>query len=84
MSIENYTISIDCRPNTARPDTYLKIICENIGMNESDFVLTSKTFGEWTWKVNPEGNEKYSSGYDTIERLVTQWHREGKIRYASW
>lgn len=84
MSEEKYTIEIDCAPLTPRPDTWFKLICQEIGMSEDEFQLTNKFFGEWTWKVKPESIERYKVQQQKVGEILKDLNKKGNIRYGSW
>lgn len=76
------TVEIDCAPGTARPDSYFRVICEDLGIEY--FEPVSRLFGNWTW-VMPDLTEEQKKVYDEfVGNYLKGLYERGRIRYASW
>jgi hypothetical protein len=79
-----FTIEIDCPPMTPRPDTYLPAVLAGTGLELTDLEYCGSFFGNWTWQVKPEAEDRYKTAKPMLaERLTALYHR-GACRYASW
>ena len=82
--MDTYTIVIDSYPMTPRPDYHLTNILVDTGLIIDDFVITGKTFGEWTFVLNHEKNDIYSQVKSIISERIKMLYYMGDIRYGSW
>lgn len=77
-------VEIDCPPGKMRPDDILKMVLKNLEITIDDFIVDSKSFGSWTFKLNEEKNEIYKLSIDIIKERIINFYRNGLIRYASY
>ena len=79
-----YSVEIDCRPGTPRPNTHFSSMCVNCEVDPSWFNLPSKCFGNWEWTVKPEYVKSYQEKQDRVGTHLNALYESGSIRYASW
>jgi hypothetical protein len=75
---------LDCPPGATRPNDVLKEILYGLELNEKDFVVVSKGFGEWTFQVSSEKEDYYVSQLPVIVPRIKNAYDTGMIRYADW
>jgi hypothetical protein len=78
-----HSIELDCAPGSARPDTLLPGVIEDTGLVLEDFHNTSRSFGNWTFELNPEKNYIYEKYKEIIASRITNLY-PSRIRYGSW
>lgn len=77
-------IQIGCCPGTTRPDSILKLILEQIDeLSEDDFIVKSKSFGDWDFAIYSDKEDILDKNYDKIFDLLQRMYKYGRIRYAS-
>jgi hypothetical protein len=79
-----YTIEIDCPPGNPRPDELLPGVIKDTGITLDDLENVGRFFGNWTWRVKPEANERYALARKTIADRLKALHASGHTRYSSW
>lgn len=85
MSNDKYYISIDCPPNSIRPDDVLSVVLNGSKLTRNNFSVISKTFGEWKFVLNNDCNPNDFIEYlPNIRPKLLQCLNDGKIRYAEW
>jgi hypothetical protein len=77
-------IVIGCCPGTTRPDSILKSILEQIDeLSEDDFIVKTKSFGDWDFAIYTDKKDILDKNYDKIFDLLQMMYKYGRIRYAS-
>lgn len=85
MSNKEYYIAIDCPPGITRPDNVLEIVLANTKLKSSNFTVTTKSFGEWTFVLNNDcSSNDFFDCLPTIKKSLTNCYKKGQIRYAEW
>jgi hypothetical protein len=79
-----YEIEIDCPPGYTRPDDVLKTVLDGSPLTINDFILVSKCFGNWTFKLNADKEGEYVKHQLFIGSKLERAYRAGTIRYAAW
>ena len=79
-----HTIELDCPPGNPRPDDLLPEALMGTDLTPNDFVVESKFFGNWTFVLKAELDDKYLWRRDRIKENITALYDAGLIRYASW
>jgi len=82
---EEYYIIIDCPPGIQRPDLIFKNILIKTSLNIDDFIIISKVFGAWTFKLN--NNDKINDFVSNIyifQKELNTLYLNRVIRYAEW
>ena len=83
--LSDIKLQIDCAPGTARPDTILLIILQQVpNLTTGDFVQTGAFFGEWTFTLKKGKESIYNEHKKIIGQQLKMLNEEGAIRYASW
>lgn len=80
----SYTIEIDCAPGSSRPDSHLIMMCNILGLDYNQFVIKSKSFGNWEWQVEKSYEDDYKLKQTQVESHLTKLYNTKQIRYASW
>lgn len=85
MSNKEYYITIDCPPGNTRPDNVLSNVLVNTKLNCTNFTLTCKSFGEWTFVLNDDCNSNdFIESLQYIKISLNNCYKNGQIRYAEW
>ncbi len=79
-----HQIVIDCAPGSMRPDDILKLVLDNTDLTSSDFTITSKFFGEWTFVLDESKNDIYNTHKHDIGETMKNMNHNGLIRYGEW
>lgn len=84
--VEEQSIELDCPPGNPRPGDLFPGVLRGTGLTPSDFALTSKLFGNWTWHLtNPAKSDLFEEvRYTSIKERVEALYHAGCIRYGSW
>ena len=77
-----YTIELDCAPGTPRPDALLPQVLAGTGLELDEPVSTF--FGNWTWAVPADQEEKYLAAKPVLAERIKALYNAGAIRYGSW
>ena len=80
----DYYIIIDCLPLQRILNNILEDILSYTKLNINDFKITSKSFGEWTFKLYIDKNNEYLEELDNIIGKLTDNYNNGNIRYAEY
>jgi hypothetical protein len=51
-------IGIDCPPGEPRPGALFPKVLSKSGLRVSDFEITGKLYGAWTWKLKPSTEKR--------------------------
>ncbi len=79
-----HQIVIDCPPGSIRPDDILKLVLNATELTSTDFKVTTKMFGEWTFVLDESKNSIYETHKDDIGTIMRKMNSEGYIRYGEW
>jgi hypothetical protein len=82
---ESRSIELDCAPGSPRPDDLFPGVIADTGLEEEDFEIVSKVFGNWEFALkNKSKIKEFDEAKSTFEKRVTALYKSGKIRYGSW
>jgi hypothetical protein len=80
-----YSIELDCAPGGTRPDDLFPSVLAETGLEEKDFEIVSKFFGNWEWKLTNKAKfDTYKKVKNDIAAKIKELHNKGTIRYGSW
>lgn len=80
----HYTIELDCPPGQLRPDALLPGILEGTGLSVDDFKNTSRSFGNWEYRIYKDKDADYLAAQKKIKIRIENLYHQGRIRYGSW
>ena len=80
----DYYLVIDCGPFLKRPNEILENILINTKLNINDFKITSKSFGEWTFKLYIDKTNEYLEELPNIIEKLKNNFKNGNIRFAEY
>jgi hypothetical protein len=78
------TIEIDCAPGNPRPDSYIKGVMENSGVEFDGREPIGKLFGQWTWDFSDISDDIWQKAQEVFAKRLTELYNFGAVRYASW
>jgi len=88
---ETHYIIIDCKPGSIRPNNVLEMVLHDDLNNETnnaltvdDFLLESKAFGEFKYKISKEKEQLFEDNLPKIVDALKGLYNCGIIRYAEW
>ena len=81
---EKHYIEIDCPPGPDRPGHYLPQVLEGTELKEDDFINTSRSFGNWIFKLKAGKDELYDQEREKIKAALEGLYNGGYVRYCSW
>jgi hypothetical protein len=77
-------IEIGCSPGVIRPDSILRTILEQIDeLSEHDFIVKSKSFGDWNFSIYSDKKDILDKNYDKIFDILQKLYNQRTIRYAA-
>lgn len=79
-----HQIVIDCQPGSMRPDGILTSVLDGTELTSTDFTITRKFFGEWTFVLNESKNNIYDIYKNNIGATLKNMNAQGYVRYAEW
>jgi dimeric dUTPase (all-alpha-NTP-PPase superfamily) len=82
--MSNIQILLDCPPGIIRPNNVLENILVSTTLEVSDFEITSKCFGAWTFELSEEKRKIYEDYENLIITKIKDAYNDGLIRYAEW
>ena len=80
----DYYLIIDCAPFSKRPNDVLENILINTKININDFKITSKSFGEWIFKLYKDKDKEYLEELPNIIEKLKDNYNNGNIRFAEY
>jgi hypothetical protein len=88
---ETHYIIIDCKPGSIRPNNVLEMVLHDDIKNDiknvltvDDFLLESKTFGEFKYNISKEKEQVFEDNLPKIVDALKGLYNCGIIRYAEW
>ena len=93
---ETHYIIIDCKPGLIRPNNVLEMVLHDDTKNDlknetkdtvltiDDFLLESKTFGEFKYNILKEKKQVFEDNLPKIVNALKGLYNCGIIRYAEW
>jgi hypothetical protein len=84
VKTDRLRIVLDCPPGAVRPDTLLAFVLIGTPLKVSDFIVTSKCFGSWTFELEENKNEQYVNSRNIIGNTITLLYHQSSIRYGEW
>lgn len=88
MKTYEVSITIDCRPATPKPYTYLQgalnIIKSKHKTEELNGKIVSKFFGAWTWEFTEELEINKEDAMSELKLYFETLEKSGCLTYASW
>lgn len=83
--LENFYIIIGCAPGTVRPNNILEnILVKYNDLSITDFEITSKNFGDWTFNIKEDKEEIFNKYLSEIIEKLKELYNKNIIRYAEW
>ena len=85
---ETHYIIIDCKPGSIRPNNVLEMVLHDDLKDDvltiDDFLLESKTFGEFKYKISKEKEQIFEDNLPKIVDALKGLYNCGIIRYTEW
>jgi hypothetical protein len=83
---ENFSIELDCRPGSPRPNDLIDGVLLTTGLKVSDFTTAPPFFGHQTWILKESVNKDavFTHYRPLFQQRVTQLYNSGAIRYGTW
>jgi hypothetical protein len=89
---DTHYIIIDCKPGSIRPNNVLEMVLHDDLKNETkdtvltidDFLLESKTFGEFKYNILKEKEQLFEENLPKIVDALKGLYNCGIIRYTEW
>ena len=82
---EDFFIVIGCAPGIIRPNNILEnILAKYNDLLITDFEITSKNFGDWTFHIKEDKEEIFNKYLSEIIEKLQELYNKNTIRYAEW